>query len=109
MTERFEPAIEVEGSLFQHLGLDGHEEEEAKAELLVRIYKVMRSRELNQTRLAAALKMDKSEVSKLLKGDLSRFSIERLMRMLRELGTPVRITWIDQPAIPPAGARRRAP
>ena len=96
MTEGFEPAIEVEGSLFKFLGMENHEEEDAKSALLVRIYKVMRSRDLNRTQLADALKMDRSEISKLLKGDLDRFSIERMMRMLRDLGTPVRITWVDE-------------
>jgi predicted XRE-type DNA-binding protein len=100
--EHVEPAIEVEGSLFKYLGFDDHEEEDAKGALLVRIYKVMRVRELNKSQLAAALRMDKSEVSKLLKGDLDRFSIERMMRMLRDLGTPVRITWVDEPAATPS-------
>lgn len=101
MTNEFEPAIEVDESLFKFLGMSNHEEEDAKSELLVRIYKVMRTRGWNQSQLAEALKMDKSEVSKLLKGDLDRFSIERMMRMLRELGTPVRITWVDEPATAP--------
>lgn len=102
--EKFEPAIEIEGSLFKYLGFENHEEEDARGGLLVRIYKVMRARGLNKSQLAAALKMDKSEVSKLLKGDLDRFSIERMMRMLRDLGTPVRITWVDEPAAAPAEA-----
>ena len=97
MTEKFEPAIEVEGSLIKFLGFENHEEEDAKGDLLVRIYKVMRARGWSKSQLAEALKMDKSEVSKLLKGDLDRFSIERMMRMLRDLGTPVRITWVDEP------------
>ena len=101
MTEQFEPAIEVQGSLFKHLGFENHEEEDAKTELLARICKVMAARAWNKTQLAHALQMDKSDVTKLLKGALDRFSIERMMRMLRALGTPVRITWVDQPA--PAG------
>lgn len=102
MTEKFEPAIEVEGSLFKFLGFENHEEEDAKSGLLVRIYKVMRSRGWNNSQLAEALKMDRNDVSKLLKGDLDRFSIERMMRMLRDLGTPVRITWVDEPAVAPS-------
>ncbi|HEY9723169.1 MAG TPA: helix-turn-helix transcriptional regulator [Oscillatoriaceae cyanobacterium] len=98
MSDDFEPAIEVEGSLFKFLGFENHEEEDAKSQLLIRIYKVMRGQGWNQSQLAEALKMHKSEVSKLLKGDLDRFSIERMMRMLRDLGTPVRITWVDEPA-----------
>lgn len=92
MTEPFEPAIEIEGSLFRHLGIENHGEEDAKTALLARIYKVIQAKGWNQRQLAEAMRMDKSDVTELLKGDLDRFSIERMMRMLRDLGSPVRIT-----------------
>jgi predicted XRE-type DNA-binding protein len=99
MTERYETAIEVAGSLFKHLGFENHEEEDAKTQLLARICKVMAARAWSKTQLAQALQMDKSDVTRLLKGDLDRFSIERMMRILRALGAPVRITWVDEPTV----------
>lgn len=97
MTETFEPAIEVAGSLFEYLGFEDAKALDAKAELLVRIQRTMRLRGLNQSQLANAIGMDKSEASKLLRGNLDRFSIERLMKALRDLGAPVRISWVDDP------------
>ena len=95
MSQSFEPSIEIEGSLFEHLGFEDSGELDAKGELLVRLHRVMQSRGLNQSQLAKVIAMDKSEVSRLLRGDLSRFSIERLMKALKDLGAPVRISLID--------------
>lgn len=100
MTDSFEPAIDVEGNIFEFLGFEDAKELDAKGELLVRIHKVLRARGLNQTQLAKAIGMDKSELSKLLRGDLDRFSIERLMKALRDLGAPVRISWVDDVGTP---------
>lgn|GEM_PF-1880825 len=96
MSDAFEPALEVKDSLFRTLGFEDSDELDAKGELLVRIHRVMRTRGLNQSQLASVIGMDRSEVSKLLRGDLGRFSIERMMKALRDLGAPVRISWIDE-------------
>lgn len=95
MNSSFEPSIEIEGSLFGHLGFEDAGELDAKGELLVRLHRIMRSRGLNQSQFATAIGMDKSEASKLLRGDLKRFSIERMMKALKDLGAPVRISWVD--------------
>lgn len=71
------------------------EVDEAKADLLERLEEVMRRRGLYGSALARAIGMHRSEVTKLLRGDLERFSLERLMRALGDLDAPVRIIWVD--------------
>ena len=49
--------------------------------------------------MGKAMGMSQSEVSQLLAGKISRFSLERLMLALRSLGVGVRITLVDEPGM----------
>jgi predicted XRE-type DNA-binding protein len=55
VSNSYEPSIEVEGSLFEHLGLDDAGELDAKGELLVRLHRVRQSKGLNQSQFAKAV------------------------------------------------------
>jgi len=87
-------AIEVEegsGNVFADLGLPNPEERLAKAGLAVRIAGVIRARRLTQASAARILKIDQPKISRLLRGQLSGFSTERLMQFLTLLGRDVEI------------------
>jgi predicted XRE-type DNA-binding protein len=87
-------AIEVEESssnVFADLGLPNPEERLAKADLAIRIASVVRTRRLTQTAAARILKIDQPKISRLLRGQLSGFSTERLMQFLTLLGRDVEI------------------
>ena len=87
-------AIEVEegsGNLFADLALPNPEERLAKAGLAIRIAAVIRARRLTQARAARILKIDQPKVSRLLRGQLSGFSTERLLHFLTLLGRDVEI------------------
>lgn len=87
--------IEVEessGNVFADIGLPDAEERLAKAGLAVRISEAIRARRLTQTQAARVLKIDQPKISRLLRGQLSGFSTERLMHFLTKLGRDVEIT-----------------
>src|SRR5579863_5750746 len=87
-------AIMVEtgsGNVFVDLGLPNPEERLAKAGLAIRISAAIRARRLTQARAARILKIDQPKISRLLRGRLSGFSTERLMRFLTLLGRDVEI------------------
>ena len=83
-----------EGSdnVFADIGLPNPEERLAKADLAIRIAETIRARRLTQTRAAHLLKIDQPKISRLLRGQLSGFSTERLMHFLTLLGRDVEIT-----------------
>jgi predicted XRE-type DNA-binding protein len=86
--------IEIErssGNVFADIGLPNPEERLAKAELAIRIAAAIRARRLTQTRAARILRIDQPKISRLLRGQLSGFSTERLMHFLTRLGRDVEI------------------
>ena len=79
------------GNVFADIGLPNPEERLAKADLAIRIAAAIRGRRLTQVRAARLLKIDQPKVSRLLRGQLSGFSTERLMHFLTLLGRDVEI------------------
>lgn len=100
--------MEVEersGNVFADLGLPNPEERIAKAGLAIRIAGVIRTRRLTQAGAARIVKIDQPKASRLLRGQLSGFSTERLMQFLALLGRD-----IENAAFTPSWARpRRGP
>jgi predicted XRE-type DNA-binding protein len=87
-------AIDIEessGNVFADLGLPNPEERLAKADLAIRIAGVIRARRLTQASAARILKIDQPKISRLLRGQLSGFSTERLMQFLTRLGRDIEI------------------
>ncbi len=90
MTKRME-IEEGSGNVFADIGLPNPEERLAKADLAIRIAETIRARRLTQTRAARILRIDQPKISRLLRGQLSGFSAERLMHFLTLLGRDVEI------------------
>ena len=93
-------AIQVEkgsGNVFADIDLPNPEERLAKANLAIRIASAIRSHKLTQARAARILKIDQPKVSRLLRGQLSGFSAERLMHFLMLLGRDVEIVIKNAP------------
>ncbi len=78
-------------NVFADLGLADPEEALAKAQLVSRISDLIKQRRLTQRDAAALLGIDQPNVSRLLRGQLSGFSYERLLRFLNALGCDVEI------------------
>ena len=84
--------IESSGNVFADLEIPNPDEMLAKAELAVKIADILRRRRLTQVQAAAVLGVDQPKVSALIRGRLSGFSIERLLRFLLLLGIDISIT-----------------
>ena len=85
------------GNVFADLGLPDAEGRLAKAELARRIGGIIRERNLNQAEAADLLGIDQPKVSALVRGQLSGFSFERLVRFLNILGRDVQIVVKPKP------------
>lgn len=87
--------IEVEesgGNVFADLGLPDPEERLAKAMLSRRIARELEARALSQVQAAVLLGIKQPDVSNIVRGRLSGWSLERLTRLLNRLGQDVEIT-----------------
>ena len=80
------------GNVFAELGLPDAEGLLARAELTRRIYLILKERGLTQAEGAELLGLKQPDVSLLMRGRYTRFSVDRLMRLLALLGQDVEIT-----------------
>lgn len=80
------------GNVFADLGVRDPEEALAKAELAHKITVLVRDRGLTQIQAAKLLGIDQPKISALTRGQLSGFSLERLIRFLLLLGQDIKIT-----------------
>src|SRR3990172_6294687 len=85
------------GNVFADLGLDAPEEALAKAELTAKIAQIIDAKGLTQAAAAKVLGIDQPKVSALLRGKLTGFSTERLVKFLNTLGRDVEIVVRDRP------------
>ena len=90
------------GNVFADLGLPDADELLAKADLVHAIQQLVHGKKLSQRTAATLLSVAQPDLSKLFRGRLEGFSIERLVRMLNALDQDVRI--VVQPKPP---SRRR--
>ncbi len=89
------------GNVFRDLGLPNPEEELTKSSLLLEIHRTIKGRGLKQTDAARILGIPQPQVSNLLRGRTTGFSVQRLSLLLGKLGKSVTIVVSDEP--PPAG------
>ena len=89
-------AVEVKvtygsGNVFADLNLPEPEQLMAKARLASAIIDVIEARGLTQTKAAKIIGIDQPKVSKIVRGNLTEFSTERLMAFLVRLGSDIDI------------------
>ncbi len=93
MSEKITPS---DGNIFADLGLSHPEEALAKAQLALRIATIIKKRGLSQKQAAQILGTPQSKVSYIITGQLSGFTIDRLMRYLTALDAEVEIIVRDK-------------
>jgi len=74
------------GNVFEDLGFAAPAEVQLKAELARQISEIIRERGLTQTAAAKQLGVDQPKISALLRGRLSGFTIDRLVKYAATLG-----------------------
>lgn len=85
------------GNVFADLGLPDADELLAKADLVHAIQQLVDESKLSQRTAATVLGVAQPDLSKLFRGRLEGFSIERLVRMLNALDQDVRIVVQPKP------------
>jgi predicted XRE-type DNA-binding protein len=80
------------GNVFADLGLPNSEQELLKAKLTVQIDKLIRERQLNQSKAAELLGTTQAQVSALMRCRPVSVSVGRLMEFLTILGQDVEVT-----------------
>src|SRR5215208_2884274 len=84
--------IEVSsGNVFADLGFQDAEERLLKAKLATKIAQLIEKKGLTQAQTAERIALDQPKVSRLLRGQLSGFSADRLFAMLNRLGHSVEV------------------
>jgi predicted XRE-type DNA-binding protein len=84
--------IEVgSGNVFADLGFADAEERLLKAELAFRIGQLIKKKGLTQAQVTERTALDQPKVSRLLRGELSGFSSDRLFAVLNRLGHSVEV------------------
>lgn len=97
-TENAEIAVHASsGNLFADLGRPDAEEALARVRLAQQIAEIIERKELSQTDAAELMGLDQPKVSALVRGRLSGFSTDRLLRCLMSLGQDVEIIVRDKP------------
>ena len=86
------------GNIFADLGLPDADLLLAKADMAHCIGAIISARGLTQRKAAEILGIDQPGVSGLLRGDLHRYSSDRLIRFLGALGHDVEVVVRDRPA-----------
>ena len=79
------------GNVFADLERPDADAHLLKAELVTRIDKIIRERDLKQIEAAKLLGLSQPDVSRLLRGSFREYSVERLLRLLTALGRDVEI------------------
>jgi predicted XRE-type DNA-binding protein len=79
------------GNIFADIGVAEPEEALAKADLARQISSIIKHRGLTQKQAAVLLRIDQPKVSKLVRGQLKDFSLEKLMSFLMMLGRDIEI------------------
>ena len=80
------------GNVFADLGVKDPEEALVKARLAHVIADAVSGRGLTQTEAADFLGIDQPKVSRLVRGQLAGFSIDRLFRFVKLLGSDIEIS-----------------
>jgi len=79
-------------NVFADLGLPRPDQELIKADLTLKIFRIIRERGLTQTAAAKLLGVKQPQVSLLLRNRAGSFSVVRLLEFLTALGQDVEIT-----------------
>lgn len=80
------------GNVYSDFGFPNPEEARAKAELAMAITAIIKENNWNQQEAAEIIGIDQPKVSKIIRGLLSEFTIERLMKFLNNLNYDIELT-----------------
>jgi predicted XRE-type DNA-binding protein len=80
---------ESSGNVFADLGLDDAQELQARGLVGIQVFRLLKEKNMKQREIAALLTIKQAEVSHLLNGHFSRFSLDKLFDFLHKLNHKV--------------------
>jgi predicted XRE-type DNA-binding protein len=80
-----------EGSAFHALGLDDADDLVLRAELMRRLAAIIEDRGFTQAQAGSLMRMDRPRVSALMNRRITKFSTDRLLQALSDLGQDVEL------------------
>lgn len=105
MTRKTEMSLAA-GNVFADLGLPNPDTELLRAELTRQIWSALKASAMTQAEAAHRLGVKQPDISRLMSASPTRFSVERLLRMLNALGNDVTISIQAAPKRRPNGRLR---
>src|ERR1019366_2868726 len=88
-------------SAFHILGLEDADDLVLRAELMRKIVAIIEAKQLNQVEAGQLVGMDQPRISALMRGKITKFSTDRLIRALNDLGHDIELR--IRPAMRPKG------
>ncbi|MEE8059122.1 MAG: helix-turn-helix transcriptional regulator [Pseudomonadales bacterium] len=82
---------ESSGNIFADLGLEHAEELQARGMIGVHVVKMLKEKDMKQREIAELLSIKQAEVSHLLNGHFSRFTVDKLLDFLKHMDQKVTI------------------
>ncbi len=79
------------GNVFADLGLEDAEELQARGLIGFHVIELLKSKNMKQREIAELLEIKQAEVSHLLNGHFSRFSVDKLLDFLKRMNQKVTI------------------
>lgn len=88
---RREPVQSSSGNVFADLGFEDSEQRLLKAKIASKIAQLIQQKGWTQAETAERIRLDQPKVSRLLRGQLSGFSADRLFAVLNRLGHSIEV------------------
>jgi predicted XRE-type DNA-binding protein len=79
------------GNVFADIGIADASEHELKARIVLILGRAIEALKINQSEAARRIGIAQPDLSKILRGNFSGFSLERLLTAMRKLGNDVEI------------------
>ena len=85
--------VESSGNVFEDLGFDKHEAEvlKAKAEVMIALEQFIRANGLTQAQAAERLGVPRPRMNRLLKGDFSNITLDKMGEMVSRAGMTLEV------------------
>ncbi len=96
------PVHRGSGNVFADLGFDDPEEMRLRADLVQQMREIIEHRKLTQVAAAELLGIKQPDLSALLRGRLTKYSLERLLKFMTILDRDVKIIVKSKPRHRPA-------
>jgi predicted XRE-type DNA-binding protein len=93
------------GNVFKDIGLPDADEHAVKADIVIKLAKLIETKGLSQSRAAVLSGIAQPDLSKLLRGHFAGFSMDRLLQAILALGADVEIR-VKKPAAHRRGRAR---